>query len=192
MMSKTKFLEIFRKQLKGLPEKEINEIIYDYEEHFNIGMNEGRSEEEIASSLGNPRLLAKEMKANYMINRAEDSYSIYNFFNAMLATLALGFLNLVFILGPFIAIVSVIIALFASGITIIGSGLFVLVVYFLPEYFHNIPHLSTGIFTSIALISFGCLWIIATVYLTKLFYNLTIKYLKFNVNIIKNRREKND
>lgn len=192
MMNKTNFLETLRKQLRGIPEKEIDEIIYDYEEHFNIGINEGRSEEDIANSLGNPRVLAKEMKANYLINRAEDSYSMYNIFNALLATIALGFINLVFILGPFIGIVAVLASLFVSGLAIIGSGLFLIVIYFIPTYFHNIPHISTGIFSSIALISFGCLWLIVTAYLSKFFYNITIKYLKFNVNIIKNRRVRNE
>jgi|SRR5690554_1330040 len=191
-MNKIEFLEILKKHLKGIPETDIKEFLYDYEEHFNIGINEERSEEEISRSLGNPRILAKEIKADFMINRVENSFSITNFIQALFATVSLGFLNLVFVLGPFIAIASTIFALFISGIAIIGSGLLVILVLFLPNIFNNVPDSISGIFVSLVLVSFGGLWTIASWYLGKYFYLLTIKYLKFNVNIIKNRREKND
>jgi len=41
-------MEIIKKELSGIPESDLTEILYDYEDHFNVGISEGRSEEEIA------------------------------------------------------------------------------------------------------------------------------------------------
>lgn len=61
-MKKKEFLEILRKNLQGLKEEDIKEIIEDYEEHFKIGKKNKRSEQEISSSLGNPKEIAIETK----------------------------------------------------------------------------------------------------------------------------------
>jgi len=191
-MNKHEFLKIYKDQLKGIPEKDIQELLYDYEEHFSVGINEGRVEEEIAKSLGNPKSLAKEMKANYMISKVEESFTVGNLFQALFATLGLGFFNLVFILGPFIGIAASLFALLVTGVALIGSGIFVAVASFFPDFFDTVPSLTLGILVGIALASFGALWTIGSLYLNKWFYLLTIKYLKFNLNIIVNRRNKNE
>jgi uncharacterized membrane protein len=191
-VNKAQYIQLFKEQLKGLPERDLEELIYDYEEHFTIGLSEGRSEAEIADSLGNPKTLAKEMKANYRISRVEEKFTFNNFYRALFATIGLGFLNLLFILGPFIGIAVSLFAIFVSGIAIIGSGLFVIIASFLPMLFHNVPDPLLAIFVGLALGSLGGLWTIASWYLNKYFYLITIKYLKFNVKIISNRRMNND
>lgn len=191
-MNKIKFMEIIKKELSGIPESDLTEILYDYEEHFNVGISEGRSEEEIAKSLGNPYVLAKEMKTTYLKNRSEDSFSITNFLQLLFAAFSVIFLNLVIVLGPFIGIVAALIAIFASGIAIIGSGLFIIFAICFPNLFNYVPHPLPGSFISLALMSFGGLWTIGAYYLIKYFYLITIKYVNFNLNIIKNRRGKND
>ncbi|QVK19140.1 DUF1700 domain-containing protein [Mycoplasmatota bacterium] len=188
-MNKREFMKVFNEQLKGIPEQDKKDILYDYEEHFTIGMNEGREEEDIAKSLGHPKSLAKEMRANYMITRVEESFTVGNFFRALFASLGLGFFNLVFILGPFIAVAATIFALFVSGVAFIVSGLFVIIAPFFPNFFDNVPSPILGIFVGLAISSLGGLWTIGTVYLSKWFYIITIKYFKFNLSIIMNRRK---
>lgn len=61
-MKKREFLEILEKNLQGLREEDIKEIIEDYEEHFRIGKKNKRSEKEISNSLGDPREIAKDAK----------------------------------------------------------------------------------------------------------------------------------
>ncbi len=191
-MNKQQFISILKEQLKGIPEVDKKEVLFDYEEHFEIGLREGRREEEIASSLGNPKSLAKEIRANYMINKVEESFTAGNFFRAFLSTLGLGFFNLVFILGPFAGIAAALFSLVVAGIAIVGSGIFVIVASFFPNLFQNVPSPFVGSFVGISLASFGVLWTIGSMYLNKWFYLLTIKYLKFNLNIIVNRRNKNE
>lgn len=191
-MNKSEFLGKLNKELKDIPEFDKKDILFDYDEHFAIGLEQGRNEEEIAESLGTPDVLAKQLKINYMINQAENTSSIGNIFKAVFATLGLGFFNLCFILGPFLGIVGVFIGLFAAsgGIIISGVALFfgVFAQPFLPDFI-NIPfNPLVSIFLSIGLTALGILATIGCCYLAKAFYKVTIKYLKMNLNIISNKK----
>lgn len=191
-MNKSEFLEKLSKKLNDVPECDKKDILFDYDEHFTIGLEQGRNEEEIAESLGSPDVLAKQLKINYMINKAENTSSIGNIFRAVFATLGLGFFNLVFILGPFLGIIGVFIGLFASAGSIVISGIAlffgVFAQPFLPNYI-NIPfNPLVSIFLSIGVLSLGILATIGCCYLAKGFYKVTIKYLKMNLNIISNNK----
>lgn len=67
-MNKKEYLAKLRMYLQGLPISEIEDIISDYEEHFNIGISKGKSEEEISMELGDP----KEVALNY-INSSDNN-----------------------------------------------------------------------------------------------------------------------
>ncbi|KMT22214.1 DUF1700 domain-containing protein [Clostridium cylindrosporum] len=61
-MNKKDFLEILKDYLKGhFTEYEINDILRDYEEFFLNGKLEGKSEEEVITSLGSPKAIATEL-----------------------------------------------------------------------------------------------------------------------------------
>lgn len=68
-MNKEQFLEELEKNLSGLPRDEIEEIMEDYREHFNIGKKKKRREAEIAKSLGNPKEIALEAKEELKSSR---------------------------------------------------------------------------------------------------------------------------
>lgn len=63
-MNKKEFIDILKNQLSGLPKEDIDEILYDYEEHFSVGLVRGKSEDEISKELGDPKKIAKSYKAN--------------------------------------------------------------------------------------------------------------------------------
>src|SRR3972149_12087185 len=106
-MNKKDFINKLSSCLGGIPVEERQDVINDFEEHFKEAMAEGRTEEEIADSLGDPKALANQFKANILVSKAEKTTSAINITTAVLATLGLGFFNLVFVLGPFIGIVAV-------------------------------------------------------------------------------------
>jgi hypothetical protein len=68
-MNKEEFFREIEKALDKISETERAEILYDYEEHFMIGKENGKTEEEICLELGSPREIAN----NYLLNRAEGS-----------------------------------------------------------------------------------------------------------------------
>lgn len=193
-MNKSEFLKNLNDLIKDIPEGDKKDILYDYSEHFVFGLSEGRTEEEIARSIGDPEAIAKEIIAEYKINNAERNTSSSNVFTAVLATLGLGLFNSIFIVGPFFAVVGAIIAFYASGGAIVISGIALFIGTFLepilPQFFFIPTHPAVTISASIGLTALGLLWIIGTTYLTKVFYRITLKYLKMNINII--RRNKNE
>jgi uncharacterized membrane protein len=61
-MNKTEYLTKLTNELGHMPYGDVKDIIQSIEEHFEEGISEGRSEEEIAESLGDPKELAVEFK----------------------------------------------------------------------------------------------------------------------------------
>lgn len=192
-MNKQEFIAGLNRYLGNLPAPDRDEILYDYEEHFRNGISDGKTEEEIASSLGDPRALARQFNANFLVQRAESDTTAGNTLKAVLATLGLGFFNLVFILGPFIGLAGVLFGLFAAAGAILISGVAVFAASvagpLLPVTLNSDLGLfitpAAAFFTSVGLICLGLLFFIANFYLARLFFTATVRYLKFNLNIIK-------
>jgi len=61
-MNKKEFINELRKHLRSIKKQDRDEILEDYEEHFRRGKKQKRKELDIASSLGNPKEIAKEAK----------------------------------------------------------------------------------------------------------------------------------
>jgi uncharacterized membrane protein len=196
-MNKNEYLGTLKRLLTGLREEEIRDILYDYEEHFRIGAEEGKTEEEIAEELGNVRDTARMYKSDIPTQTPFASTPpSNNALRAILLTLALGFFNLVFVLGPYLGFAGVLIGFWgaALGITIGGVGSFILILL-APVFpgFINMAGLSYP-FTfsiSIGLTCLGLLFAIGSFYLTRWFFNITLRYLKWNVDTISNRRNQN-
>ncbi len=197
-MNKQEFISMIRKSLGDMRSEDVNDIIYDYEEHFNIGMQEGQSEEEIAVKLGNPTSIARQYRADYMVKQAEQHKSTANMLRAVLAIIGLGFFNIIIVLGPFMALVACLLALFAASLSIVVAGMGVLIGIILHPVLSStisIPGfllgstqmIAAGLLGAVGIISFGLLLLIGTYYLSRLFYNLTIKYLRLNVSIVSSK-----
>ena len=62
LMNKSEYLNKLTNELGHMPYGDVKDIIQSMEEHFEEGVSEGRSEEEIAASLGDPAELAQEFK----------------------------------------------------------------------------------------------------------------------------------
>lgn len=195
-MNRIEFLKILINSLGNISTEDKLEIQADYDEHFSAGLEEGKTEEEIAQFLGDPKAIAKQFKAECALKNAEINTSAGNIIRAIIAVLSLGFFNLVFVLGPFLAVLGILAGLFSSALAVTISG----IVLFFSTIFY--PFFSTSINTSqnmdffplapivsillsIGLTSAGILFIIGNTYLIKFLYNLTIKYLKLNLKIIK-------
>ena len=61
-MNKTEYLNRLSNELGHMPYGDVKDIIRSIEEHFEEGVGEGRTEDEIAASLGDPKDLAAEFK----------------------------------------------------------------------------------------------------------------------------------
>ena len=190
-MNKKQFLDQLTVSLRGIPKEDRLDIISDFEEHFRFGLEKGRTEDELSDSLGNPKALANQLKAGVLVNHAEKTTSATNITRAVFATLGLGFFNLIFILGPFAGIAAVLFSLFAVAVAIAAAGITLLVATIFgplfPEVVGIIANPAVGIFGSIGLTCFGILFFIGDIFLGKVLYRLFIRYIKFNIRVIKGR-----
>lgn len=77
-MNKSEFLNELEIYLMHLPKTERDEIIFDYSEHFRLGLEDGKTESEIAKSLGEPSTIAKQY---YINDKSQSSFINTNYDN---------------------------------------------------------------------------------------------------------------
>ncbi|MBK5460403.1 MULTISPECIES: DUF1700 domain-containing protein [Peribacillus] len=178
-MNKEEFLKQLDASLKRLSLEERQDILQDYEEYFEIGLEKGKTEQEISEALGNPKQISKELLASYHLGQVEETTSAGNVMRAVWAVIGLGFFNIVIVLGPFIALLGVVIAGWASAIGFILAPFGVLLNLILGSFqlfdlFFALGLCGIGIFIAMGMF-------VATSALIKGF----IRYLKFNVSLVK-------
>jgi uncharacterized membrane protein len=99
-MTRAQFLSRLKNGLAGLPDGEVADILADYDSHFSDGVAAGRSEDDVAASLGDPLRLARELRAEASLKRWERARTPKNFVSAGLALFALLALDFLVLL-PF-------------------------------------------------------------------------------------------
>ena len=180
-MNRKQFLSKLESSLKSLPANERQDILQDFEEHFTIGLQEGKTEEQISTSLGSPHQIAKDMVAAYHLERVETKATFGNILRAVWATIGLGFFNLAIVLGPFIALAGIIFSGWITGIVFLASPfLFLINILLYPETFTLFY-----LFVSIATCGIGFFVVIGMYFATRTLMQGFIRYLRWNVNLIK-------
>lgn len=71
-MNKIEYLNILKEALKDTDQSTMEEIISDYEEHFQAGIENGKTEEQICEDLGSIEDLAEEIKDVYSKARTSE------------------------------------------------------------------------------------------------------------------------
>ncbi|MGG1664175.1 HAAS signaling domain-containing protein [Brevibacillus sp. NRS-1366] len=183
-MTRREFMDELGTLLGGLPDKERLDILADYTEHFLMGVKQGKSEHEIAEGLGSPKLLAKELLAGYRIDQAQSNASIGNMTRAIIATISLGFFNVVFVLGPFMGLIGVLIAFYAVSFSLLVAPIGIYLQYGVPVPSHERLFLLFG---SMASLGLGGMLAVGLLRLTKWLYRLFLRYLQFNVQLIRGK-----
>ncbi len=191
-MNRQQFLIELKRSLGNLAEREKSEILYDYEEHFRAAAAEGKSEEEIAASLGNPRTLGRSFRVDAMLAEGSERNRAGSVVRAAFASLSLGFLNVVFVLGPFFAVVAVLVSLWAAAAALSLSGVAALLALILRPLLPQAVSLG-GLPTlfvvpaSVAVSAIGVLALLGMWQLTRLFWRGTARYLRLNARIVNPR-----
>ena len=123
------FLATLRAGLRGAPPEAIDDAVADYASHFDVGATKGRSEEEIATALGDPLVLADELRMEMRIERWEKKRSPASAARLVAGMVGLGLANafLVFIALPLACIlvflaVATIVGMIGAGVMLAGFG----------------------------------------------------------------------
>ena len=180
-MNKKQFITELDTSLKKLSPEERQDILQDFEEHFAIGLGEGKTEEQISISLGSPKQIGKEMLASFHLEKVEATTTTGNLIRAVWAVIGLGFFNLVIVLGPFIALIAILCGGWITGIGFIASPLLIL----LETVIHPGTFDTFELFLSITLSGLGLFIVIGMYFATHLLTNGFLRYLKFNTKLVK-------
>jgi uncharacterized membrane protein len=208
-MNKEEFFKTLDAAFTDFTWAEKKEIMYDYEEHFRIGLENGKTEEELIAELGEPENIANQYKTSstnekiilsQLINEQRpNDYKSYkenkstaeNVSISVIAALSLLIFNLIFILGPFIGLLGALIGLFAGavgafvgGLALTFGSIFAPLVPYFVSIPTNIPSAASILF-GIGTTAFGALFFIGDFYIAKYFFIGTQKYINWNLSIIR-------
>lgn len=190
-MNKTQFIEQLKKELSGLPQSEIDDIIRDHEEMIRDAVAAGRSEESFVATFGKPSELARNLRAEIKIEKAQDENKLpakmKAMFGALGAVLVLAPFNLIFVLGPMMALFGLLIGGWATAVAITVVCFTVALAFF----FFTVV-MPTGALGWIG-VGFGFLGVmflglagLGFMYMISMMVaQLILRYLKWNVNFVK-------
>ncbi len=180
-MTKNQFIHQMEMELRKLSDVEREDILRDYSEYFDIAGQEGKKEEAVAAALGSPRQLAKELLAQYHMERVEGSATAGNLLRAVFAVISLGFFNLVFVLAVVLVLAAIILTGWVAGAAFVLSPLLVIV----GAIVEPVTYEMFAMFFSLGLCGLGLLILVGMRTVTKLAGKGLIRYLRLNMAIVK-------
>ncbi|MFN3878918.1 MAG: DUF1700 domain-containing protein [Brevundimonas sp.] len=121
-MTRAEFIDRLKEGLVGLPTATANDIIADYQTHFDDGIAAGRTEAEVAAALGDPIRLARELKAEAGIQRWHQEKNPSAAAAAVFAVLGLGALDILILLPLLMGVVGTVFGFFIAAIALFICG----------------------------------------------------------------------
>jgi uncharacterized membrane protein len=121
-MTRAEFMARLRKGLVGMPTAAAAEIAADYDTHFEDGAAAGRSEAEVASALGDPDRLARELRAEAGIQRWRQEQNPSAAAAAVFAVLGLGAIDILILLPILMGVIGTLIGFFIAVIAVFLAG----------------------------------------------------------------------
>lgn len=191
-MNKDEWILKVTKGLSNMSQEEIAEITADYREYFQDAIDNGRTEEEVIRSLGNPRKVSKELKASSNIKRAEENMNLINISRAVFSVVTLGIFNLTVMFSPTLLLFLLIFIFALLGLIIGATGLFLLALGILgifsifPLTLSAKPIVLT--LAGLMIGSLGGIIFVCSSMLAQKVFKLLVKYFRFNMKIIKGDR----
>ncbi len=194
-MTREAFVTELARSLGRMPEADRKEILYDYEEHFRMGIADGKNEEEIARALGNPRVLGKSFAIDAMLEAPASGTGVTagSVMRAVFASMSLTIFNVIFVLGPFLGLVGVMIGLWAAAVSLplagLGTFLSPIAALILPRYV-SLAGMNAAfiLFAGIGVAGLGVLAVIGMWKLSRLFVLMIAAYVRFNARIVTRRK----
>lgn len=153
-MNRVNFMMQLRRGLAGLPQNEIEDICADYEGHFSEGAAQGRSEDDVATALGDPSRLARELRAEIGFKRWEQDRSAGNFLGVVLALLGLATIDIVLLFPILCAAVGIFFGCAIACLALVIGGTF-LAFNLLPVFDHAISNTLMQAILAVGLLGAG-------------------------------------
>ena len=193
-MTRQEYLNELKLQLTKLPAAEVEEILADYHEHFEMGQRSGKTESEIYKSLGAPRAVAQGYLVSSLVEEAKVSPSLSArlkiLARIMMMFLILAPFNFLVLVGPFLILLALTLAGWAVPLAVGGVSIAVV-----AAYLSATGDLSIGILQGMSFffMFLGCLGLtglgmLLMFWVSKFLTQLIASYLRWNFNFITARR----
>lgn len=178
-MSKADFFLQLQDRLRGLPAEERHNIMQVYEDLFRQAEAGGKTEQEIIQSLG---FIPVPVTASVPEERLRRGGTGRMGPRNIVAAVALGFFNLIFILGPFIAVSALLFSLSLVAVLFSFSSVWVFIGTGIPS---SMDVLLLEIFTSLALSGLGVMLGVAMWRLGRGYIAVVKRYTALNFRLIR-------
>jgi len=122
-MTKHEFIETLSNALRTAPADAIAEILSDFNEHFEAGMLEGKSETAIAAALGDPKRIAKLYFADDAVKRARQKADFKSVFSMVFAVLRFKLGGGLAVASIYLVCLCVTLCIFLSAVALFFVGL---------------------------------------------------------------------
>lgn len=187
-MTRVEYINKLKTYLQGLPIDEVHDILSDYEEHFNIGISKGKSEEEIAKELGDPKEVAEGYRSSFKFNHNSNSTRVTDSNDntrKVIFGLLVVIVNVIVLFVPVMTLFGLLTGLFVAGLGFTFGGFGIMLGFPVRAFFGIAsPHLLTSLGLGLGMAALGLLMLILSVYIVKVLFKLAIKYFKWNVKLI--------
>jgi uncharacterized membrane protein len=181
-LSRNEFLQTLESLLHAVPEMDRREMLYDYEEHFQIGVENGKSLNELTEELGDPYTIARDILADYHGAKLIPEKKKRGVGKKLFIGFGMFLFNVLFIAAPVVALFAVVISFWLVALVLTLSPFVLITSSFLGYSYESF---AVNFFVSLTLLSLGMLLGIGMINVTKYFYRVMIRYGRFNVRVVR-------
>lgn len=200
--NRAEYLAELKNHLARLPADECEDILRDQEEFFREAVLSGRTELDVIGSLGEPKQLAKTLIAESRVAASENALGVQDakpaslpkqvnaMLRAFIAIIALAPFNLIFVLGPFIALlVCLFTAWCLGGVSLLfGLGSIVMVASELTGLGASVWAHVSSVFLGLSVTMFSLAFLGMLAVVTSWIAQGTVRYLRWNLDLIAERK----
>lgn len=187
-MNKQEFLKTLKEELERNKVQNVQDILSDYEEHFNHGLSKRKTEEEISEGLGFPATIAKAYKTESLISEIKNPEKGFQWslaFNVIGRLLVIAPFNFIVLFIPGVVILSLLASGWAVSVAIGSVSLAMLsLLPTLGTLSVNAWAWVAGISTSMGLFGMAVLGGMVMFVITKYVVLAVISYLQWNLKFV--------
>ncbi|MCX6131305.1 MAG: DUF1700 domain-containing protein [Proteobacteria bacterium] len=194
-MQEHNFIVELNKVLGSMPATQREDVLQDYRAHVFEARERGKTDEQIADALGDPKTIGRTIVADYHMNRISQpsegqklSTSLYHMIRAFFVLISILAFNFFFMLWPILGMA------IALGVLWILAGVAVfvgLILGFAALLGNMVTPVAIGIFAKLAIsfysfsvFGFALLSCFALYFSSRFFLMSLLKYIKLNAKVI--------
>ncbi len=180
-MNKQTFMSQLKRHLLPLKQSTRQEILTDFEEHFQNGSMSGKTAQQVAQELGDPKELAQQYLSSA---EAGDKTSIpENVGRGIFAAFGLLLLDAMIMIPIVASLFAVVVSLWTIPISFAASSIALLIYPLFTAFTFAIPYYLT-LLISISFLGLSVATAIGMFYLSKYFIKFVVSFAKMHYRII--------